>query len=162
MVKLKKILTLGITVLAVGVTSFTTFAASDYNTPAEAVAGLTGKSLESVIAERTETGKTYGNIANEKGKLTEFKKEMFEIKKEVLGKKVADGKITQEKANEIITAIEKNQINCNGDSQSKIGQKIGVGFRGMNRYGNGNDNGQHGQGYRLGQGLCDGAGQITK
>ena len=84
MTNLKKIVSLGLIVLTVGATSLTAYAASTYNTPAEAVAGLTGKTVESVIAERSETGKTYGTIANEAGKLTEYKAEILEIKKDTL------------------------------------------------------------------------------
>ena len=109
MTNIKKIITLGAVVLIVGATSITAFAASTYTTPAEAAAGVTGKTVEEVIAEKTETGKTYGTIAKESGKLEEFKQENLEIKKDVLAKKVVDGTITQEKADEILKAIDENQ-----------------------------------------------------
>lgn len=151
MTKLKKVLAIGTMVLTVSATSLTAFAASKYNTPAEAVAGLTGKTVESVIAERSETGKTYGTIANEAGKLIEFKAEILEIKKDALAEKVAAGTMTQEKADEIIAALEENQINCDGTGAAKIGQKLGVGFGGMN----GQGKGQSGMG--RGQGNCGGS-----
>jgi hypothetical protein len=43
--------------------SVTVFAASAYSNPAEAVAGLTGRDVDSVIAERRESGESYGTIA---------------------------------------------------------------------------------------------------
>jgi len=147
MTKIKKIITLGAVVLVVGATSITAFAASTYKTPAEAAAGVTGKTVGEVIAEKNESGKTYGAIAKDAGKLEEFKKENLEIKKDILEKKVNDGTLTQEKADEILKAIEENQANCDGTGSAKIGQKYGVGFgkdsgRGMKNSG--------GQGKRMG------------
>lgn len=150
MTKLKKIAAIGAMVLVVSATSLTAFAASKYSSPAEAVAGLTGKTTESVIAERTETGKTYGTIAKEAGKLEEFKSENLQIKKDILAKKVADGTMTQARADEISKAMEENQANCDGTGSAKIGKKMGAGFGGMN--GNGQGRGQGGAG--CGQGNC--------
>jgi len=151
MTKLKKITAIGAMVLVIGATSLTAFAASKYNTPAEAAAGLTGKTVESVINERSETGKTYGTIANDAGKLTEFKNEVLQIKKDALAEKVAAGTMTQERADQIITAIEENQANCDGTGSARIGQKMGAGFGGMN--GRGQGNGQ-GRGQGNGSGSC--------
>lgn len=156
MTNLKKIVSLGLIVLTIGATSLTAYAASTYNTPAEAVAGLTGKTVESVIAERSETGKTYGTIANEAGKLTEYKAEILEIKKDSLAERVAAGTLTQERADEIIKAIEENQATCDGTGTAKVGQKQGARFGGMN--GNGQGKGQCGTG--AGQGRCGGSCQV--
>ena len=151
MTNLKKVLTLGTLVLLISVTSLTAFAASNYNTPAEAVAGLTGKTVENVIAEKFESDKTYGAIANEAGKLDEFKSEIFEIKKATLVKKVLAGTMTQEQADEIMAALDESMENCDGTGSARIGQKMNAGFGGMNGNGNGQGNGQgRGQG---GQGL---------
>lgn len=130
MLKFKKTIILGAMVLTIGATSLTAFAASKYNTPAEAAAGLTGKTVESVIEEKTETGKTYGTIAKEAGKLTEFKNEILEMKKDILDEKVKNGIITQERADEIITALKENQANCDGTGSARVGQKMGAGFGG--------------------------------
>lgn len=154
MTNLKRIVSIGAVVLTLGATSLIAFASSNYSTPAEAIAGLTGKTVESVIAEKTETGKTYGTIANDAGKLAEFKTEMLETKKEALAEKVAAGIITQEKADEIIAAIEENQINCDTTGTSKMGQKLGAGFGSMK--GNGQGKGVAGQG----QGNCGGSCQV--
>ncbi|NCB47882.1 DUF2680 domain-containing protein [bacterium] len=124
----KTLLLTGAIVLLVGAMSVTAFASSNYNSPAEAAAGVTGKTVEEVIAERQETGKTYGVIANEAGKLEEFKSEILEMKKDAIEQKVADGTLTREQADEIINAIEENSANCDGTGSARIGQKYNAGF----------------------------------
>ena len=122
---------------------------SQYLTPAEAVAGLTGREVQSVIDERTQTGKTYGSIANEAGALDEFKAEMLEMKKDTLAARVAAGTMTQEQADAIIARIEANQANCDGTGAgcglNGAGCGMGTGF--------GQGRGQGGRG--MGNGLRD-------
>lgn len=152
MIKLKKVLVLGAMAMALGATSVTAYAVSNYNTPAEAVAGLTGRTVDSVTAEKTETGKKYGTIANEAGKLTEFKAEILEMKKERLNEKVQAGEMTQEEGDKAIIALEENQENCDGTGTTKMGQKLGLGFKSMNGEGKGQGQGKQGRG----QGNCGG------
>lgn len=151
----RKVSIIAAVVLVVGATGVTGFAASAYQSPAEAVAGITGQTVESVIAERQETNKTYGKIAADAGKLDEFKVEAMEMKKDRLNAQVADGKITQEKADTIIKTIEDNQANCDGSGSKGVGQEQGARF-GMNGEGQGQGlaNGKHGQ--RMGQGQGQG------
>lgn len=137
--KIKKTTTVAAIVLAIGVTSVTGYAASIYKTPAEAAAGLTGKTVESVMAERQEKNKSYGEIANEAGKLDEFKKESIEIKKDRLDIQVESGRITREKADTIIKSIEEHKINCDGSGSQKIGREEEAKF------------GSNGLGQRLGR-----------
>lgn len=156
MSKLKKFLAVGVAVLVLIALSVTALAAAAYGSPAEAVAGLTGKTLDDVIAEKSETGKTYGQLANDAGVLDEFKAALLEMKKDILAAKVDEGKLTQEQADEILAAIAENQANCDGTG-AKIGQRYGVGF-GANGGGRCNGNGymgQNGQGGK-GQGNCSG------
>jgi hypothetical protein len=159
MTRSKKILSMVAVVLAMGVTSISVFAASGYSTPAEALAGLTGKTVQEVIQQRQETGKSYGVIADEAGKLEEFKEETLQIKKDILDKRVAAGTLTQAEADEILKAIEANQAICDGTGSAKIGQKYGAGFgngngmRNGNGFGNGMRNG-NGQGLGRGMGGC--------
>lgn len=148
MTNLKKYVILGTVILTIGATSLTAFAAANYNTPAEAVAGLTGNAVEDIIADKNENGKTYGEIANDAGQLEEFKDEMLAIKKQVLDEKVADGIMTQAEADAIILAIEENLANCDGTGSGK-GQMMGSGFGGMMGQGRG-----QGQGRGLGNGSC--------
>jgi len=147
----KKIFTGGIIALALVVTSVPAFAASAYTTPAETVAGLTGRTTDSVISERKESGKTYGAIAADAGKLDEFKIEMLEMKKDNLATQVEAGTITQEKADAILEAIDENQAMCDGTGSSKIGQGSGAKF-GSNGMGQGLNGANRGAGTRHGQG----------
>lgn len=148
MINLKKTMALGTIIFAIGTTSVTAFAASNYKTPADAVAGLTGKTVESVTAEKLETGKTYGTIAKEAGKLEEFKAEKLEMKKDKLNAQVAAGTITQDKADEIIAAIIEKQTTCDGTGTSKIGKGKckGMGAGSNKAAGNGAHKGNGGAG----------------
>lgn len=110
----KKLLTLGIVSLAVGVTSITAFAATSNKTTIETV------------------------------NLEEYKTSVLQAKKDILAQQVAQGIITQERADEIIKAIEENQKLCDGTGTAQIGKNFGARF-GM---GKGNGVGQ-------GKGLCN-------
>ncbi len=126
MTKFKKVVvaaTMALTVMATGVTAF-----AAYSTPAEAVAEITGKSVEAVLAERT-TGKTYGTIALEAGKLAEYQEAMLQFKQEILKERVAAGTLTQEQADAIIAAIEQNQLSCDGTGTG-MGAGMGAAFGG--------------------------------
>lgn len=133
MTKFKKVFGIGLMVLAMGATSITVFAATQYKTPAEAIAGITGRTVEDIVQERTQTGKTYGTIANEEGKLEEYKAQILEIQKDRLADQVAQGKITQDQADAIIERIQQNQLNCDGTGLggSKRGMGIGCGSMGQ-------------------------------
>lgn len=159
----KKLVGMGLVVGALVVTSIGSFAASDYKTPAEAVAGLTGKTVESVIQERMDTGKTYGTIANDAGKLEEFKAENLKIKEDNLNAQVQAGTRTQESADAILERLKANQATCDGTGSAGIGQGMGAGF-GSNGTGNGSGNGagtgsQDGTG--TGKNLQDGSGSAN-
>ena len=167
MTRTNKLLSMVAVTLVMSVTSIGVFAASTYNTPAEALAGLTGKTVEQVVQERQETGKSYGVLADEAGKLEEFKDETLQIKKDFLDKRVATGTLTQAKADEILKAIEANQAICDGTGSAKIGQKFGAGFGNGMRNGNdmGNGNGMrngNGQGLGRGMGGCTQSSVITQ
>lgn len=153
--KMKKVAVTFALVLAV--TSVTAFTASAYTSPAEAAAGLTGRTLESVTEERLETGKSYGTIANEAGKLDEFKAEMLEMKKTILDKKVADGIITREQADETLAVMKEKIETCDGTGDGLCGQGFGLGFGKQNNKGQGLGRG-NGQGRGQGRGICNGLG----
>jgi hypothetical protein len=169
--KLKKIALIGAVVLVVSATSITALAASSYNNPAEIVAGLTGKSVESVTAEKTETDVTYGALAGEYGVLDQFKSQMLEQKKAYLAERVAAGTMTQERADAIIAAMEANQANCDGTCIGGAGygmgngacdgncDGIGVGAGGSNGGMNGNHGGGGRNGSGCGSGFCAGNAQ---
>ncbi len=157
MTNLKKLLAAGTAALTITAVTVTSFATVDYKTPAEVVAGLVGKTAETVIAEKNESGKTYGAIASEAGKLDAFKAASLEMKKDNLAAQVAAGTITQEKADEIIAAIEEAQANCDGTGGTKIGRTMGAKF-GSNGTGAGNGQGGMGKGQGNGGGRRMGAG----
>jgi Protein of unknown function (DUF2680). len=122
--------------------------ATGASTPADIAAGLTGKSVEEIRAQRAE-GTTCGTIAKEAGKLDEFKTEMLVQKKAVLDQRVKDGKLTQEQADAIYKSLEANQATCDGTGSARIGQKNGAGFgQGMGK----------GAGQRNGSGFGGGMG----
>ncbi len=153
----KRLVTLGAVTLAIGATSLTAFAASQYSTPAEALAGITGRTVESLVEERKESNKTYGTIAQEEGKLDEFKLEVLEMKKANLAAQVDQGKITQDKADDIIEKLEENQANCDGTGRAQVGRKLGAKF-GSNGEGLGNGGENRGNGQARGQGSGRGMG----
>jgi hypothetical protein len=141
--------------LAIGVVSFTAFAASTYKTPTEAVAGLTGSTLESVTAQKVESGETYGSIAQEAGVLEAFKEEMLELKKDQLAEKVEAGTLTQERADEILAVLEENIADCDGSGGGRTEGGMGAGFGSGKGSGGGMRGGQgggQGGGMRNGQG----------
>lgn len=126
--------------------------AAEVTTPADIAAALTGKTLTEVTQERAE-GKTYGTIANEAGKLDEFKAQILEQKKVTLAQRVKDGTLTQEQADQLLTRIQSNQATCDGTGTAGMGQMAGAGF------GNGSGRGQgSGQGLGNGSGTCGGMG----
>lgn len=141
MKNIRNIIAAGALTLAMGVTSLTVFAAAKYDNPQDALAGLTGKTIEEITDERYEEGKTYGEIAAEAGKLDEFKAELFEQKKEIIQERVTDGTLTQERADEILENIENNQATCDGTGS-------GRGFGGM----------MNGSGFGFGHGMMNGRG----
>lgn len=140
MKNLKKIIAAAAVIGMLGA-SGTAYAAT-VKTPAEIASELTGKTVEDLYKEHA-SGKTYGTIAGEAGKLEEFKAQMLEQKKAVLDQRVKDGQITQEQADEIYDAIKSKQANCDG-SNAAIGKKYGSGF---------------GMGIGMGKGKCAGMGK---
>ncbi len=135
----KKILAVAIVIVVLGTVGVAYAATS--KTPAQIVAGLTGKSVEDLNKECAE-GKTYGTIANEAGKLDEFKSQMLEQRKAILDQRVKDGRLTQEQADGIYETFKKNQAACDGNGAG-VGQCNGMG---------------QGQGQGQGRGRCAGMG----
>ena len=126
------------------------FAASA-KSPAETLAELTGNSVESVIAEKIESGQTYGAMAAAAGKLDEFTAANLEAKKDILAERVASGKITQERADAVMGNITQNMATCDGTATGGAGAGAGIGA------GAGAGNG-NGQGNRDGSGTGGGNG----
>jgi hypothetical protein len=144
--------------LVLTATTVTALAASNYENPAEVVAGLTDRTVESVVAEKVATGNTYGSIAKEADVLDAFKDEVLKIKENRLAEKVTEGTMTQEQADTILKALEANQAECDGTGSSKIGKLYGAGFGNGSGAGTGCGMGNgNGQGRGAGNGLRDGS-----
>lgn len=118
-----------IAALALGATSITAFAAAAYSTPAEVAAAVTGKTVEQVTALR-QGGTTYGAIAAEVGKLEEFQQAVQQIYKDALDARVADGKLTQEQADQMLAQRAERQSACDGSGNGGgCGLVVGSGRR---------------------------------
>lgn len=153
MKKVRNMLAAGALTLAMGVTSLTVFAAAKYDSPQEALAGMTGKTVQEIAQIRVDENKTYGAIAAEEGKLDEFKVELMEQKKEVLQKRVDEGTLGQEEADRIQERIQEHQATCDGEGNPDQGMMQGSGLQFGTRA-------HDGQGKGLG--LQDGAGNGNK
>jgi hypothetical protein len=152
----KKLMVFAVIVLVLAATTVTAFAASKYSSPAEAVADLTNRTVEDVVAEKQDAGTTYGSIAKEAGVLDEFKAEMSEMKKDRVAEKVADGTMTQDQADALNKAFEERQAVCDGTGSGQVGKQYGAGFGRGPGYGLKRGPG-NGQGRMAGNGACDGS-----
>ncbi|OLN29047.1 DUF2680 domain-containing protein [Desulfosporosinus metallidurans] len=129
--------------------------------PAEITAGLTGQTVTEVNQQRA-SGKTYGTIAKDAGKLAEFQAQTLEQKKAILDQRVKDGQLTQQQADQIYSAIETNQVTCDGTGSAQLGKTYGLGLgkgTGLGAgqgLGKGNGSGRRGNG--MGSGICTGIG----
>lgn len=105
-------------------------AVSAYETPAEAAAGVTGRTLEEVLADRR-SGKRFGAIAAEAGALEEFQAAVLELQEAALAERAAEGALTQEQADARLEALRQRQAVCDGTGGSgPAGCGMGTG-RGM-------------------------------
>ncbi len=137
--KKKKLLLLisVVAVFLVGVASIS-YAATTYSSPAEIVAGLTGKSVDEVAAAR-QAGTSYGTQAAEAGKLAEFQASKLDSYQQRLDQAVADQKMTREEADKLYEAMKLRMANCAGDGAGQgtagngVGQGRGSGGCGMGR-----------------------------
>ncbi len=154
---MKKVLILVFILVLILATSITAFAFTG-RTPAEIVAGLTGKTTEEVADLRYESGKTYGQMAYEVSEdaWEDFREEILENKKAILKEKVADGTLTQEEADEILSNMEEMQNYCleNGGGFGMMRNKSGNSFGMGNGYGMGNGFRNSGNGMGFGGGRC--------
>ena len=150
--KTKKLAVLAaiVAVIMVGAVS-AAFAATEWKTPADILAGITGKSVEEIQARRQE-GAPYGAQALEAGELEAFKAARSEFMKERLAEAVEAGDLTQEEADERLAAMETRQESCTGD-----GTGAGSGLGGM-RQGRGDGTGA-GRGFGMGGGRGNGGGR---
>ena len=114
-----------IAVIFVLVSAGTVLAAS-FKTPAEIVSELTGKTTDQVDSERA-SGKTYGSIAKDAGKLEEYQTQILEQKRAYLDQRVTDGTLSKERADTIYDAIVEAQSTCDGTGRGSSGVGCGAG-----------------------------------
>lgn len=149
--KKKMLLVLGVLlVVSVGGSVF----ADSYKTPAEIYSELTGVTIEEAHELRRD-GKTYGELADEKGFLEAFEEESLASKLAVLELRVKEGTITRERADEIIAIWQSDQ--CDEPGLNQLGKNAGL------RFGNGSGSGLrdgsgNGSGYKNGMGNGTGFG----
>lgn len=118
------------------------FAASIYGSPAEILAGLTGKSVDEVYDARS-NGQTFGEQAESAGVLDQFQQDRLDLMKDRLDQLVEDGRLTQEEAEARLAQMETALGTCDG-----TGENAGV-MGGMM-------GGRGGRGGMSGQGICGG------
>ena len=154
MKRARKVIVSCIAVAGLAATLTTALASAAYESPAEAAAGVTGKTLEQVISER-QSGKTYGTIANEAGKLSEFKQAMFDLRTLILKEQVSDGTLTEQEATEALSVLEQRQSSCDGTGNS-AGLGNGGGGNGYrcNTWNNQQNGCKNGNGRGLRDGSC--------
>ncbi len=123
--------------------------------PAKIFADLLGITEEEAYDMRLESGKTFGTLAEEKGIYDEFLAATLEAKTAYIKSLVAEGKLTQAEADQILANI----ANCDG-TQQHLNQGIfgkGSGQGMMNGQGRGNGQGMmNGQGRGAGRGMMNG------
>jgi len=130
--------------------------AFDFKSPAEIIAGLTGKSVEQVIKDR-QAGNSFGEQALDADKLDEFHDLTLEQLKARLAELVQEGRLTQEQADARLKAMETRITDCDGTC-TPSGQ-AGFGGMGGGMGGNGlRDGSGAGQGMQGGRGGRGGMG----
>lgn len=137
--KMKKpIIALSILVVMIISLSSVAFAAGVIKTPAEIVAGLTGKTVDQVTVVR-QNGITYGAQASAVGQLEEFQKQRLDQYKIWLDEAVQNKTMTQEQADTRLKNMQDRQEVCDGTG-------IGAGNGLRNGTGSGNCGGNCGMG----------------
>ncbi len=145
MKRFNKILVVALVVFAFAAASLTAYALT-FNNPAEIVSNLTGKSVEEITEQKFSSGKTYGAIAADEGKLEEFKDEVLKSKKAFLDENVKEGVLTQEEADEYYNYMLEMQEYCTGTGGNFRGMGCGFGGRGMMGFGGNGGFGGRGMG----------------
>jgi hypothetical protein len=122
--------------------------------PASVISEKAGISEDEVLEMRN-SGKTFGTIAQEQGiALEDFQEAMLEKKTAYIDERVAEGTMTEERAELLKERIEERVSNCDGTGQGAGACGLGPGM-GMG-YGKGN-----GQGFGRGAGNGMGFGRMA-
>ncbi|HHX70990.1 MAG: DUF2680 domain-containing protein [Miniphocaeibacter sp.] len=151
----KKLIVILALVMALGVGTTALAVENNRVSHPDILSNITNKPLEEIIEIRNNTGKTYGQIAEDFGVLEEYKEEMFTIKKNFINEKVDNGYLDREEADRIIANMESNKDLCDGENLGyrKLCGNYGLGIGMLNKKGRGN-------GLGTGQRLQDGTGRV--
>ncbi len=115
-----------IAVFFFGAASAAAYSGSD--SPVAVLSDLTGKSADSLAERKMSTGKSFGEIASEEGKLIEFRHEMLKMKKNLVVKQAETGAVSEKEACDIIANIKRCKGCCDGKGSYRLKRKCGVGF----------------------------------
>lgn len=99
---LKKLIVSGAVLAALSIGAASALAQPAYTNPMQIAASLTERSVDSIADECYTSGKSPAQIADEAGKPDEFKADMQELRKARLDEAVADGRMSQERADRIL------------------------------------------------------------
>lgn len=109
----KPLIALSILVVMIISLSSVAFAAGIVKTPAEIVAGLTGKTVDQVTVDR-QNGTTYGAQAKAAGQLEAFQDQRLEQYKITLDEAVKNKEMTQSQADELYANMKLRLESCDG------------------------------------------------
>jgi hypothetical protein len=115
-------------VMVLGATTITAFAGTAFSSPAELLASLTGKTVETVTEEKLDANQTYGALAQDAGVYEGFKSGMQEVRENRILEKIENGNLTKDEANEILDAIEERMATCDGTGLQGKNQRLGLGY----------------------------------
>lgn len=128
MKKFKSIMIMGLVAVTMAVPAF----AGVIERPVEIFAELTGLTVEEAWDEIRDSGKTFGELAIEKGVEEQFQLKMQENNTARINELLEEGLITGEQADEVLANIDA----CTGDPGSHDGTLRGLHLGGQG-YGNG-------------------------
>lgn len=98
----------------------TTAWAGTFKTPAEIYADLKGITVEEAYLEKS-GGTCYGTLAQEAGRLDEFKANMLANRKAALQDRVVQGKLTEQQADLMLQNMEQRMSECSGTGSGACG-----------------------------------------
>lgn len=123
--KKKIIITLVVMTLLMTITAL----AVTIKSPSGILSEITGIAEEQ-LQEQRQNGAKYGQIAEENGVAEEFKQSMLENKFAIIDERVAQGKLTQEEAEEFKNTLNERMESCTGEctENEKLGQQYNMRF----------------------------------
>ena len=115
--KIKNIVMASLLALGVGATTLTVYAQAKYESPREALSGITGKSIEEIHKLRYEDHMAVSDLFETEADYETFKNEIFEQRKE----RVEDGNLSRERADEILKQKQDETFEMRGSGMGSRG-----------------------------------------